>query len=337
MCYNYFDSIGENKMNNKDRINYIDTTKCLLILLVLLGHILLCFVYRGNEHYRLIKFIYSFHLPAFFLITGVLFNKKKWIENNNFINYFKSRVKLLLIPYLFLDLLGGFIYMFLFNKVSKKELLLVFKNTLLLKTNVGGNWFLISLFVSSILLYLFIKHFKKIYILFMIVLVLMLYKYKMKIVIIDYLVRSTYGLLFMVSGYSLKKIIFSNAIIKYSYIILFLLLTITISQFNDQVEISSCTIGHPVLGFISGITGALFILGISYHLQNKLFNYIGRNTLIFMSSHYILIHTFIKLFKFNNNNINIIFMFLFVLFSELPIIYIYNLSKTTTKNINGGI
>ena len=37
-------------MNNaKERITYFDTAKCILILLVLLGHILVASVYRGNN------------------------------------------------------------------------------------------------------------------------------------------------------------------------------------------------------------------------------------------------------------------------------------------------
>lgn len=64
----------------EDRIEYVDYAKAFLIILVVLGHEL----NYANPAYSIIPyaflhgFINSFHMPAFFIITGILFNTEKW-------------------------------------------------------------------------------------------------------------------------------------------------------------------------------------------------------------------------------------------------------------------
>ena len=58
------------------RIEWIDVSKGIGIILVLIGHISL----NGGLN----KFIYSFHMPLFFILSGFTFNlakKEKFIKN----------------------------------------------------------------------------------------------------------------------------------------------------------------------------------------------------------------------------------------------------------------
>lgn len=61
--------MGNFEKNNYDRMLYIDISKGILIILVVIGHIL-------NFEYFLTKsiktIIYTFHMPAFFVISGIL-------------------------------------------------------------------------------------------------------------------------------------------------------------------------------------------------------------------------------------------------------------------------
>ena len=59
------------------RITYIDTAKCIAIILMVLGHILMFYRDNGNSHSQLLVIIYTFHVAAFFIFTGILFNTKK--------------------------------------------------------------------------------------------------------------------------------------------------------------------------------------------------------------------------------------------------------------------
>lgn len=70
------------------RFDYLDMAKGVGILLVVWAHIMLI----GWTH----KVIYAFHMPLFFFISGMLFNKDKY---ESFGKFFKVRAKRLLVPY----------------------------------------------------------------------------------------------------------------------------------------------------------------------------------------------------------------------------------------------
>lgn len=80
----------------KTRLQYIDLTKAILSYLVILGH---CIIFGNiNEQYDveqrsfLLKFIYSFHMPLFMLISGYFVGRGFSIKRFEAI---KSRVRLL--------------------------------------------------------------------------------------------------------------------------------------------------------------------------------------------------------------------------------------------------
>lgn len=70
----------EKETSAKDRLAQFDTAKAYLILLVVAGHILIVLNPGYNKLYFTVvqAFIYVFHMPAFFIIHGVLFNNEKW-------------------------------------------------------------------------------------------------------------------------------------------------------------------------------------------------------------------------------------------------------------------
>lgn len=70
------------------RHDYIDIAKGIGILLVVWAHILL----SGASH----KVIYAFHMPLFFLISGMLFRREKY---PGILCFIKKRAKRLLIPF----------------------------------------------------------------------------------------------------------------------------------------------------------------------------------------------------------------------------------------------
>ena len=58
-----------------NRIDSLDICKGILIILVVVGHAIEI-VDPAHKSY-FIKLIYSFHMPAFFIISGFLFNTRK--------------------------------------------------------------------------------------------------------------------------------------------------------------------------------------------------------------------------------------------------------------------
>lgn len=71
-----------------NRYEYIDITKGIGILLVVWAHILLV----GWTH----RFIYAFHMPLFFFMSGYLFNRCKF---HSFKDFLKKRFRRLIVPY----------------------------------------------------------------------------------------------------------------------------------------------------------------------------------------------------------------------------------------------
>lgn len=77
-----------------DRFEYIDTSKGIGILMVVWAHIML----TGWTH----EFIYAFHMPLFFLLSGMLFQRGKYNSIGSFIVH---RAKRLFIPYVIYSVL----------------------------------------------------------------------------------------------------------------------------------------------------------------------------------------------------------------------------------------
>lgn len=72
---------------NEQRIQWIDSARGIGILLVVIGHV--------SKSPYLGKFIYSFHMPLFFIISGYLYNNKKYAQKA----YIKRKAENILVPY----------------------------------------------------------------------------------------------------------------------------------------------------------------------------------------------------------------------------------------------
>ncbi len=72
----------------KERFDYLDIARGLGILMVVWAHILV----KGWSH----EVIYSFHMPLFFFLSGMVFQKNKYVS---FSDFFTHRAKRLLLPY----------------------------------------------------------------------------------------------------------------------------------------------------------------------------------------------------------------------------------------------
>ncbi|WP_312096942.1 acyltransferase family protein [Niallia sp.] len=126
----------------KQRDYYFDNAKFILIFFVVFGHFIQSFINDNQNIYTLYKVIYTFHMPAFILISG--FFAKGIAEKG----YIKKYAKKLIIPYLIFQLVYSIFYYFLYGK-----------STLAIEplTPHWSLWFLISLFFWNIFLLAFGK------------------------------------------------------------------------------------------------------------------------------------------------------------------------------------
>lgn len=137
------------------RLSYIDTTRAILITMVVLGHIL----NYANPGYDIIPytlaqaFMNSFHMPAFFLLSGMLTDGEKW-KKRSVGAYFVHKARTLLVPYLFFECLAILYKHFVLHSVSLAE---GFRLMLTLRCNVGADWFLPAMFLACALYCLYIR------------------------------------------------------------------------------------------------------------------------------------------------------------------------------------
>lgn len=146
-------------LNFNSRLNWLDSAKGIAMILVILGHELQPFFEELGS--PVVVFIYSFHMPLFFLITGFLFSNKNL--QKNFASYSKIKLKRLILPYFIYQIISilfinGFTYLtthqFRYNLIETLQQLFYLNGT------VGWNsplWFLVVLFFLELLMYFILR------------------------------------------------------------------------------------------------------------------------------------------------------------------------------------
>lgn len=138
-------------------IEWIDSLKAIGIILVVLGH--------AGPTLHLVNYIYSFHMPLFFFISGYLFSLDR---HPQLINFVKSRARGLLIPYLTFAVMGIIIY-YVTNNLGTQmsetpSILSAFWEMIVSKRNyIFFNvpiWYLTCLFLVTVIYYLLRKYIK---------------------------------------------------------------------------------------------------------------------------------------------------------------------------------
>lgn len=119
-----------------ERLDHIDKAKGILIILAVIGHIW----QAGYVH----NLIYSFHMPAFFVISGMLMQHTKAYERK-YTKFLLGRIYAFGIPFVFIEILG------VLTDILRHGVTLNIKgyifNTLTLHYNDGNLWFLVDLFL----------------------------------------------------------------------------------------------------------------------------------------------------------------------------------------------
>jgi fucose 4-O-acetylase-like acetyltransferase len=142
----------------KKRDYYFDNAKFILIFFVVFGHLIQSFIQDHHTVYTIYKTIYTFHMPAFILISGYFakgFQKEGYLRKISF---------KLIIPYLIFQLIYSIFYFFL----DSKETFVVDPFD-----PHWSLWFLISLFFWNLFLFAFTKVDRKIALTFAVILSLL--------------------------------------------------------------------------------------------------------------------------------------------------------------------
>lgn len=129
------------KIKAPDRIPWIDAAKGMGLLCVILGHLHVPFV---------ATWIYTFHMPLFFFLSGLVFSGKKY----DFGTFLKKKLKSLVLPYFTLGgvIFGFFCIVYAVQKQPASAYLEMLRD-FLVQEHFWTVWFLACLFLVEILYY----------------------------------------------------------------------------------------------------------------------------------------------------------------------------------------
>lgn len=271
------------------RIRYIDIARGIAMILVIIGH-----CDYTNEQVRV--WLYSFHMPLFFVISGLTFS----INNKaNIKEMIKDKFKKLLIPYFILSIILWILVVTIvrnFRNISIKELIGILIGYRL-TPYYFSMWFILVLFLTEIVAYNILKKMENLnsktinYAVIIISLVsvfLGVFVNKYVKGFIWSLDLVPFGLGFFMMGQFIKINIkfFKSKVFKFYFLPIFLMVNLIFTYSNyllhGRTDLYLCNTGNYFLFLISSVSGVLFIIIESYYLRyNKILEYVGKNSIVF--------------------------------------------------------
>ncbi|HCW52554.1 MAG TPA: hypothetical protein DG753_02185 [Clostridium sp.] len=327
----------------KQRLNYLDITKGFSIALVVLGHI----IPPGNTSLR--NWIYSFHIPIFFIISGYLINlSKDVIPIPKFI---QKKFNALIIPYISFALINYFFIMY--NLYIKQELdqktLIIYFIYIIKFCGRSAIWFLPCLFISEVLFKLLTHKVSNNHLRLIIIFSLFIIPFFIKAdsdTLLLVLLRSFTALGFIAIGNLLYKPITNINSSFFTLLILFIT-NVFLALFNGPVDLFALKFNNIIIYIINSIIGSLALILLSKKVSfSVFFKYIGKNSLIIMGTHILTINL-VNTFLIDTLSLNLAYtypsryhalLFSIVLLIEVPIIFVFNnylnftLGKTNLLN-----
>lgn len=276
----------------QSREKYIDIAKGIAMILVVFGH---C---KYTNNYLLV-WLYSFHMPLFFILSGMTFSIK---NKPNFKIFIKNKIFKLVIPYFLLLVVlwlltagisivfDGYDYAYLKSFIG-----IIISNRA--TSYYLAMWFVLVTFEAEILFYFIlrlIQYLSKALKNWMYIMVSII-SLTIGIIILRYtkglmfcLDLLPFGLGFITIGNYIKenKEVFLKVFKAKFFIIVFLVFNLLFTFLNynvaGKIDLYESNIGNPIYFIMHSLFGSLFIINISFLIRkNAILEYIGKNTLVF--------------------------------------------------------
>jgi len=316
-----------------NRNKSFDLISGFFIIQIIVMHILqMLGMYANCEIFRIVMRISFFFMPWFYFKSGYMFN----FESEFSLNYVIDKAKKLLLPFLTFFIIG-YLFFIPFDFIESKRpfyhiLLYPFYQVIRYGSGGLGNlplWFLPSLFFANII-FAFLKSKNIIWLIILFPFI----GYGLSYFNIELplgLSTVVMGIFYFWFGYIFKKYEYKNS---YIVISLILYLFFVLSNYN-YLDFRSNTLisGNYFVCILASCTGLIFFIQIAKKINVlKFLNYIGKNSLIYFVSHWIIILFIINIvklfnFEFSNYYFGILIFITTVLLTHYAIIPLDKLVK----------
>ena len=278
------------------RIVWLDIARGLAMLGVIYGHVLPRTAGFG-------KWIYSWHMPIFFLITGILLAARDNWRQMTFRELFLKDLKSIMYPYLVFNIIEVIIMSF---SLPLKEVLTgVFHFCIL--DGLQALWFLSALFIARQVFFQLMKRTgrKDVIASFvtLVVIATSLFSYlprwintrsgigRQLYMTANIGNRSLIGFVFVVLGFACAGYLHSilrDRVTKFLCMAGLLIFSVALFDYNS-VGLRFSKIGNPALFYSSAVAGSVFIFILSDIISQfrltEVFRFVGINSIVFLITH----------------------------------------------------
>ncbi len=278
------------------RITHIDIFRGMLMMLVVLGHSI------GTADNPVNRCILSFHMPAFFFLSGICYR-----GSGSIAICCKKKFRGLVYPYLTLSIIGVIAYWTLMAGTARDQGVTFLQSIIGIIWNDGeigrivtvGFWFVFDL-ICITFIHIVSKHISdRIRLSITTIAFAVLYHAHWKFYFEEELVRISVGYLFFLLGNLFQsqsidvklKMLFmrggKNAVVSF---IVGVCIVFMLSQCNTPILMFKNQYGNLLLFIISSLLGSVSFYLLSCRInKNNLIEYIGKNSLLILQLHPILL------------------------------------------------
>lgn len=274
------------------RDDFIDAVKGIGILFVILGH-----TFGIPE--IIYNIMYSFHMPLFFIIAGYLYDENKY-NSCNLKKVALKKAKSYLVPYY--SFAGINLILTIVWNVTIKQIPVTIANIKLYiagilycyadmehMPNCSPIWFLMCLFISSLIFWAIIKYCTKTVMLISVGLMLLSYGLSFLTIRLPLNISTAcMGVFFMYIGLCIKKY---DVLKRRCFVVLAIFGMIAAIINGGQVGMNENTYGNLFLFLVSAIILSLFVMYVCKKvniIKNNFFIWLGKNTLPIIGLNYFL-------------------------------------------------
>ena len=273
----------------KERIVWLDYGKAIAIYLVVLAHTAL---YKPAE-----GFIYTFHMPFFFFMSGYLFSYSKY---PSYMEFVKRRFRQLLVPYVVINIITYLLWLLVLRNVGSDAgedvgalsplMAAVTVNATEMVHDVPL-WFLAALFMVENLYYLLYRNARYRVVVTLLLLLLAVLNNTYNTVRLPFCIDiSLVALLFYRLGNVMREK--GNILFKWYLFVLSAVVTVAVFMLNGKVAMHANYYNNIFLFIAGGVAGCYSMAYICKQLQllcgdRTLVQTIARNTLPICAFHLI--------------------------------------------------